>query len=355
MGRIKVIVLYNRLFHYRIPVWNDLGSRCDLTVAYSEGEGNVPDGIQCEFKILYLPAKVVMNRMVIQKCNIRKLVKDYDVIIAYGDIAWLKYSTLPWLSKNKVVFHTIGVSASYSKGYDQHKGWDKIRNFFYKKASALAFYTDYPINKYVEMGVPREKLFVAPNTVAVSPIEGDVEKNSILVIGTLYREKGLQLLLDAYAELKDKCVLPILNIIGKGPDYDTIKQWIEDNNMQDTIFLRGAIFDINEKAKYFAKALACISPKQAGLTVLESMGYGVPFVTTKNAITGGELLNVHNGIDGVVLENESELTTVIKDISDNPDKYIAMGNEAKKYYDENRTPKHMADGLWAAIQYAYHH
>lgn len=355
MEKVKVIILYNRLFHYRIPVWNILASKCDLTVAYSEGDGNVPDGIHCDFTILYLPAKVLKNRMVIQRDNIRKLVKGYDVIIAYGDIAWLKYSTLPWFSNNKVIFHTIGVSASYEKGYDQHKGWDNIRYFFYKRATALAFYTDYPIKKYVEMGVPREKLFVAPNTVAVSPIDGEMKKDSILVIGTLYREKGLQLLLDAYAELKDKCKLPMLNIVGKGPDYDLIKQWIEENKMQDVIFLRGAIFDIGEKAKYFAKALACISPKQAGLTVLESMGYGVPFITTKNAITGGELLNVHNGIDGVVLENESLLTATIRDISDNPDKYVLMGKEAKKYYDECRSPKHMAEGLWDAIQYAYNH
>lgn len=352
---MKVIILYNHLFHYRIPVWNDLGRRCDLTVAYSEGDGNIPAGIHCEFKILFLPAKVVMNRMVIQKNNIRKLVKDYDVIIAYGDIAWLKYSTLPWFSKNKVVFHTIGVSASYEKGYDQHKGWDRIRNFFYIRASALAFYTEYPINKYVEMGIPREKMFVAPNTVAVSPIEGDEKKDSILMIGTLYREKGIQLLLDAYAELRGECKLPVLNIIGKGPDYDMIKQWIDDHGMGDIILLRGAIFDISEKAKYFAKALACISPKQAGLTVLESMGYGVPFVTTKNAITGGEIQNIHDGIDGLLLENESQLTAAIRDISVNPDKYITMGKEAKKYYDENRTPKHMADGLWDAILFAYNH
>ena len=352
---MKVIILYNNLFHYRIPIWNELGKQCDLTVAYTDGTGDVPEGIICGFRIIHLPAKRVFGRIVIHKDNIRKLVKDYDAIIAYGDIAWVKYSTLPWFSHNKVVFHTIGVSASYSKGYDQHKGWDKIRTFFYKKASALAFYTDYPVEKYVKMGIPRERLFVAPNTVAVAPIECVECKDSILVIGTLYREKGLQLLLDAYAELKNICELPVLNIIGKGPDYDLIKQWIQDNNMQDIIFLRGAIFNINEKAKYFSKALACISPKQAGLTVLESMGYGVPFVTTRDAITGGELLNIHNGTDGVVLENESHLTSTIKDISDNPEKYIAMGKEAKKFYDENRTPKHMADGLWSAIQYAYKH
>lgn len=352
---MKVIILYNNLYHYRIPVWNELGKRCDLTVTYTNGSGEVPAGVQCNFKILHLPAKRVLGRITIHRDNIRRLVKDYDAIIAYGDIAWLKFSTLPWFSRNKVVFHTIGVSASYSKGYDQHKGWDKIRNFFYKRASALAFYTDYPIKKYVALGIPREKLFVAPNTVAVSPIESSVKKDSILVIGTLYREKGLQLLLDAYSELKGKCTLPILNIIGKGPDYELIKQWIEENEMRDIVFLKGAIFDINEKAKYFATALACISPKQAGLTVLESMGYGVPFVTTKNAITGGELQNVHNGIDGVVMEEDSQLSEIVMDISANPDKYIAMGVTAKKYYDENRTPKHMADGLWDAIQYAYTH
>jgi glycosyltransferase involved in cell wall biosynthesis len=171
----------------------------------------------------------------------------------------------------------------------------------------------------------------------------------------LYREKGIQSLLDVYRELRPTCNLPLLNIIGKGPDYDIINQWIQANDMQDLIVLRGTIYDINEKAKYFARALACISPKQAGLTVLESMGYGVPFISTKNAITGVELFNVHNGVDGVVMESEGELSSVVRDIAENPDKYIAMGEKAKEFYDKNRTPKHMAQGFWEAIQYVINH
>lgn len=350
--RLKVIILYNRIFHYRIPIWNELAKKCDLTVTYSEGEGSVPEGVECKFVILNLPAYKI-GKFMIQKANIRKLVKEYDVAIAYGDISWLKYSTLPWFSKTKVVFHTIGVSASYDKGFDEHKEWDRIRKFFYSKAAALAFYTDYPIAKYEALGVPREKMFVAPNTVAVSPIVDSVKKNTIIVIGTLYRQKGIQSLLDVYKELRFTCKLPLLNIIGKGPDYDFINQWIIDNNMQDLIVLRGAIYDIKEKAKYFAQALACISPKQAGLTVLESMGYGVPFVSTRNAVTGGELQNVHNGIDGVVMDSETDLVGVIRDISTNPDKYIAMGERAKEFYDNNRTPVHMAQGLYDAVMFAY--
>lgn len=353
MNQLKVIILYNKIFHYRIPVWNELAKLCDLTVTYSQGDGKVPEGMDVDFKIMHLPARHLKG-LVWQIANIRKLCRNYDAVIAYGNIAWLKYSTLPWFNKTPVIYHTIGVSASYGKGFDEHKEWDKIRNFFYSKADALAFYTDYPIAKYEAMGIPKEKMFVAPNTVAVSPIKEEVKKETLLVIGTLYREKGIQSLLDVYKELRPTCKLPLLNIIGKGPDYDAINQWIQDNDMEDLIVLRGAIYDIEEKAKYFARALACISPRQAGLTVLESMGYGVPFISSKNAITGGEIFNVHNGIDGVVMDSETQLSEVVKDISYNPDKYIAMGKKAKEFYDNNRTPQHMALGFWDAIQYVTH-
>lgn len=347
----KVLILYNKLFHYRIPVWNILSNKCDLTVAYSLGKENIPQDIRCNFIVLHLPVKKY-KRITIQKQNIKRLVKDYDAVIVYGDILWLKYSTLPWRCNTPVVFHTLGVSASYGKHYDEKKKWDAVRAFFYKKADALAFYTDYPISKYESYGIPKERMFVAHNTVAVYPLDIPASKDTILMIGTLYRQKGVQLLLEVYKRLRGKCTLPLLNIIGNGPDFNNIKSWIDNNNMEDYIKLRGAVYEISTKAEYFSRALACISPKQAGLTVLESMGYGVPFVTTKNAITGGEIFNIHNGVDGVIMDNESELESVILDIATNPDKYLEMGKKAQVFYNANRTPEIMAAGLWDAVSYA---
>lgn len=354
MKKPKVIVLYNKIFHYRIPIWNLLAEKCDLTVAYSDDDGKVPEGLTCKFDTIYLPSRKI-GKFIVQKANIRKLAKQYDVVVAYGDIAWLKYSMLPWLNNTKVVYHTLGVSASYDKGYDSHQEWDSIRKFFYSKADALAFYTSFPIEKYAKMGIPREKMFEAPNTVEVHPIEDVVEKDSLLFIGTLYRQKGLQSLLNAYLNLREVELLPKLRIIGKGPDSGLISKWIIDNHMEGLIEMMGAIYDIDEKARYFSKAYACISPQQAGLSVLESMGYGVPFVTSKNAITGGELQNIHNGVDGVIMDDESRLTEVIKDIAEHKEKYIEMGEKARLYYNENRTPQHMANGLWNAISYAIEH
>lgn len=347
--RPKVLILYNKLFHYRIPIWNLLAEKCDLTVTYSLGK--VEGFEECKFEILYLPAKIIANRFCIQKDNLRKIAKQYDVVIAYGDIAWLKFSTFPWFNKQKVIFWTLGVSASYDKGFDKQKKWDRIRTFFYNQADALVFYTDYPIKKYAAMGISEQKMFEAPNTVKVLKLNNEIKRDSLLFIGTLYKQKGIQILLDSYFKVCRRLVLPHLYIIGDGDDFEYIKKWIETHNLTNEITLCGAIYNIYSKSDYLSRALACISPNQAGLSVLECMGYGVPFITSKNAITGGEIFNIHNGIDGIVMENMAELDIAIEDIALNPNKYVEMGAKAKKYYEQYRTPENMVQGLWNAISY----
>jgi len=85
MSKPKVIILYNKIFHYRIPVWNELAKMCDLTVSYSEGDGKVPEGMEVLFDIKYLLARRFKG-LVIQKANIRKLCRNYDAVIGAGAI-----------------------------------------------------------------------------------------------------------------------------------------------------------------------------------------------------------------------------------------------------------------------------
>lgn len=342
----KVLILYNKLFHYRIPIWNLLAEKCDLTVVYCEG--GMPEGIHCDFVIKHISYKKI-GPLVWHNANVCKMVKDYDAVIVYGDISWVKYMALPWFGNSKVAYWTIGVSTS--QGYDMKRQKDFLFRFFYKKAKALIFYSDQPIERYVKNGFKRTSLFVANNTVEVSPIIKQANKDTIVFIGTLHKRKGLFLLLDVYKTLKDSCQLPKLVIVGDGPEYDNIHEWILQNEMSVYVEMKGGIIDKDKKSEVLSHALACISPKQAGLSVLECMGCGVPFVTTKNSITGGERFNIHSGVDGVIMEDEAELKDVVLDIASNPNKYIKMGLKAKEFYESNRTPHQMADGLWQAIQY----
>lgn len=348
----KVLILYNNLFHYRIPIFNLLADKCELTVAFSIGS-NTKEAVN--FKVKELPI-LKFKRFVVHKDNVYKLCQNFDVVIAYGDIAWLKLSTLSFYKKRnfKIVFWSPGVSASYDKKFDSVTKWDSIRDFFYKKADALIFYTDYPIKKYINRGFRADRLFVAPNTVKVcNNLENKkVKKDSLLFIGTLYMQKGILSLLENYKEAYDNNpeILP-LNIIGGGDELEKVNNWIIENKLTNKIFLRGPIFDLTEKSLYFNRAFACISPVQAGLSVLESMGYGVAFITMNDAITGGERLNIQNGTNGVLLEDTSQLKDLILDITDHSEKYLEMGKNAFKYYNNSHKPEDMANGLFKAIEF----
>jgi len=351
MEQKKILILYNKLFHYRIPIFKILADRYELTVAYTEGPSSK---IGLNFNIKKLTATRV-NRFVIHKGNIFNYCQGFDVVIAYGDIAWLKYSTLPWHSNRrfKIIFWSIGVSASYDKSYDKIKKWDKIRDFFYKKADALVLYTDYPIKEYIKRGFSQNKMFVAPNTVEIIdlPIIGEY-KNDILFIGTLYLQKGLLLLLENYKEAYKRNVeIPNLNIVGGGDEFDSINTWIINNELPKKIILHGPVYDPIKKAEFFKKSIACISPDQAGLAVLESMGYGVPFITQKDSITGGERFNIKNGENGILYEEHHQLVDIILDIQKNRNYYLQMGENAKTHYMNCRKPIDMANGLSDAIEY----
>lgn len=342
---MKVLILYNRIFPYRIPIWNLLSLKCDLTVTYSEG--NISQETECRFNTKFLPY-INIGPFVWHTDNIFKLAKNFDVVIVYGDIKWLKFVMLPFFCK-KVIFWTIGVSTK--KGYNIDKRKNRFFHFFYKRAKALVFYSNDPIEEYVKNGFRRECLFVANNTVEVVPLVNNVAKDNIVFIGTLHKRKGLNLLLEAYFSLIKDYNLPKLIIVGDGPEYEAINKWIVQNSMTDNIITYGRVTKIEEKAQILSRAIACISPKQAGLSVLECMGYGVPFVTTKDAITGGERFNIHNNIDGIVMDDESQIADVLIDISENPVRFIEMGKKAYQFYIENRTPQQMVEGLWRAISY----
>lgn len=346
----KVLIVYNQIFPYRVPIFNILAKEYDLTVTYSLGPEY--DG-KIDFELLKLPIKK-FKKFVWHSDSLYQMAKEYDAIIGYGDISWLSIVSIMFRKKRKykVILWGIGVRASYENEYGSKTIWDKARYFIMKKADAVLFYSKDPIPLYVDNGFKEEKLFVANNTVEVLDIDKDVERKNLLFIGTLYKQKRIYELLNSYLEAISKNPsVPILEIIGHGDEYDNVKKWISENKLDEKIILHGKVYDESLLKTYFNRALACISPGQAGLSVLKSMGYGVPFITKKNAITGGEIFNIQDQVSGILYEKDEDLTDIILDITTNNQKYIELGQNAKKHYGNHRKPDDMAQGFRDAIQY----
>jgi len=212
-----------------------------------------------------------------------------------------------------------------------------------------------PINYWNNI-IEKKKIFVAHNTVEVDKnLIKTLNKDSILFVGSLYKEKKIFELLNCYfAAIKHfgKNKYYELNIIGGGNQYNEILDFVKTHGLEDKIKILGPVFDEKLLSHYFSKALLCISPDQAGLSVLKSMAHGVPFVTRENSITGGERLNIKNGFNGIFYKKEEELVNILVDLSLNTNKYLIMGYNANKYYFENATIDHMTSGVIQAITYA---
>ena len=88
---------------------------------------------------------------------------------------------------------------------------------------------------------------------------------------------------------------------------------------------------------------------QAGLSVIMSFGFGVPFLTLKNSITGGERLNIENNKNGILFEDIKHLKYILNNIENKEEELIDMGKQAKKYYQNNLNINLMFKGFENAI------
>lgn len=354
--RPKVLLLQGFITLYRIPVYNIIAQNVDLTVAYAVK--NESKDLQL-FKTVKLDYYKIGGLFFIKK-GFYKLCSDYDVVIFLADLHYFSYCSLPFIRrKYKVIAWTIGIRASLIRRYDINRKKSFIDILYGKilnKSDAILFYMKAPIEFWGNR-IDKDKVFIAHNTVEVliNEIDKDQRKNRILFIGTLYKEKKIYELIDAFIEAKTNSNVDnflSMDIIGKGEEFDNIKAIIEERELSNSIVLHGPIYEEKELASYFSKSLLCISPDQAGLSVLKSMGYGVPYVTRENAITGGERLNIIDKENGLLYKTKEELVSIIEDVYKNPGIYITMGKNAQKYYMTNTTTKHMAQGVIDAINFA---
>jgi glycosyltransferase involved in cell wall biosynthesis len=88
------------------------------------------------------------------------------------------------------------------------------RNRSYADRTPNFAYLEFARQKFIQAGIPRDKIFVKPNFVAPDPGIGSGSGGYALYVGRLSVEKGLDVLLSAWERLE----APIpLKIVGEGP------------------------------------------------------------------------------------------------------------------------------------------
>lgn len=341
----NILILQNTILHYRKAFYNELSKYYKVTVLHSGKQSVCDEDLYSEI----ITKSYKVGGFYIQRGVSKEIKKGiYDVVIAMSDLRWIN-NLLAIRYRKKIKFIWWGAWLT------QFVIADKIRIYLSKRVDANIFYTDKHKEEFEKKGVEKSKLFVANNTFDVGERIKSYQckkKHTILFVGSLDKRKQNEILLKAFSKIKDRLDKNIsLSIIGNGKEEIKLKELVNKEEMNDKVVFLGRINDPKLLGEHYRTAIATVSFGQAGLSVLQSLGFGVPFITKKNAISGGEITNIKTGFNGILCEDdinslESSLLKVCLDI-----KYSRLlGKNAYDYYTNHCTIKNMVKGFIDAIE-----
>lgn len=342
----KILIIYNYILHYRKPFFNELAKYYDVTVLHS-GQKSVTKND--EYKEIITPVKNV-GPFFIQGGVFKEVASsEYDIIISLFDVRWIKI-LLFLLFKSKKKTHILWgawVTDSFIA--------NKLRGYFLKKADANVFYTYEAELGFSNLNIAESKMFVANNTFDVGEQVKSFEnpiKNRILFVGSLDARKENTILLKAFSNIQSKIPSEIvLTFIGSGAEKDKLLDLTNQLELGERVQFLGRINDTEILKDYYKESITSVSFGQAGLAVLQSMGYGVPFLTKMNAISGGEKSNIKTGYNSVFCnDSQKSLEDNLIRLCNNIEGSRKLGKCAYEYYEKYCTIQNMTQGFIDAIE-----
>ena len=207
------------------------------------------------------------------------------------------------------------------------------RASFIHQFDAMIAYSQRGADEYATLGFPREKIFIAHNSVSAPPsFVPDhrlltIDRFTILFVGRLQARKRIDSLLRACAQLNSR---PRLVIVGDGPERDALQVLAKE-------IYPGAEFigakHGEELKPYFLEADLFVLPGTGGLAVQEAMSYGLPVIVAQGDGTQDDLVRKENGWQ-VPPGDFDALVAVMKDALSDVARLRKMGEESYRIVKE---------------------
>jgi glycosyltransferase involved in cell wall biosynthesis len=197
-----------------------------------------------------------------------------------------------------------------------------------EKIQAYIAFHDFARGKFIEGGIPAERIFIKPNFVSPDPGEGAGDGNYVLFVGRLSPEKGILTMLRAWERLDGR--VPLV-IAGDGP----LRPQVEEAAARVTgMEYRGQIpRDKILSAMKAARLLVFPSEWYEGfpLTIAEAFACGLPVAASR---LGAMEVLIEDGRTGLHFEpgNPDDLARKVEAVWGEADRLRRMGREARQEF-----------------------
>ncbi len=181
-------------------------------------------------------------------------------------------------------------------------------------------------------GFSRQQIIHIPNGVDLSVFvpasRPPAASRHILFVGRLDKMKGVDILLEAIAELKKNGITCSCTIVGDGPGKENLQNAAGKLHIENQIVFAGTCSDI---VRHLHTAAVFVFPSRSeGMpnAVLEAMACGVPVIATS---VGGIPDIIQNGRNGLLVapDDSRALSSALASLLTDPDLAAALGSRAR--------------------------
>lgn len=149
----------------------------------------------------------------------------------------------------------------------------------------------------------------------------DEQRLVVLLVGSEFQRKGLDLLLAAVARTENTSLL----VAGRGERPDYYAALVRQLGLSKRVRFAGLVADV--RAMYAAADVVALPSRSEafGMTVLEGMACGLPVIVAPNA---GAAALVEHGVNGFVAREAAAVAAIFNELQD-PQKRAMIGAQAR--------------------------
>ncbi|HQT80546.1 MAG TPA: glycosyltransferase family 4 protein, partial [Rhodopila sp.] len=232
-----------------------------------------------------------------------------------------------WTVPKKVYRNSAAATLAVAAMVEYHKR----AGTWSRKVDRFIALTNWARQTFIKGGLPAERISVKPNWVPQPPRAARVERQGVLFVGRLDDQKGIPILLEAWAHLDYP-----LRIIGDGPLSDMVRQ----TGNPRICYLGRQPREVVQREMLSACLLVLPSMgyEMFPLTVLEAFAAGLPVICSalpslrdivEDGVTG---LTFAPGLPGALVEK-------VRYVLSDPSRLDAMGSRARALYEARYTPE----------------
>ena len=361
-GRLAVV--QRVLPSYRLPFFEALAEACSGGLSLFAGQPGVDESIDVAGAPLQAHLTSARNLALgsvsqpfylLWQAGLLRWLEDQnpDALIVEANPRYLSTSqAVSWMHRRGRPVIGWGLGASPLRGpLAALRQPGRLR--FLRAFDAWIAYSQRGAEEYAALGLPRKRIFVAPNAAVDRPIalparpEEFTGRPAVLFVGRLQPRKRLDNLLRACAALP-AAKQPRLLVVGDGPAREEF-QSLAARVYPQAEFL-GAIHGPGLEP-FFAEADLFVLPGTGGLAVQQAMAHGLPIVVAEGDGTQDDLVRPDNGWR-VAPGDLGALTGALAEALADPSRLRRMGAESFHIVAEEANVQTMAAVFIQAVRSA---